>query len=285
MALAELLDSRGRTDEALQLLEDLLRIDPGQAEALARIGTMRLEDPEAAKPYLEEAVRLQPYRHDYLLRLGVCFLRLGDHRRAEASLRRALELVPDDPEVLSNLGVTLTVQARYAEAEEALKTALEAHPDFDEAGNNLALCLMYQGRLGEAERQVRKVLERNPRMRDARLTLSSILNRSGRFDESAEVLEALRALNSADREIGARLGITLEAADRELRALPLLREAVAAYPDNIQVLMAAARAEEAAGDPKTARRLFTEVAQRAPRGETRDEAIVALERLALAEVP
>jgi len=285
MALAELLDGRGRTDEAVQLLEDLLRIDPGQAEALARIGTMRLVHPETARPYLEEAVRLQPFRHDYLMKLGVCFLRLGDHRRAEATLRRALELVPGDPEVLSNLGVVLTVQARYADAEEALHGALAARPGFDEARNNLALCLMYQGRLAEAEREVREVLERSPTMRDARLTLSSILNLCGRYDESIPVLEELRAEEGSDPEIGARLGIAFEAAGQRLPALPLLRKAVTDFPDNIQVLMAAARSEEAVGDPKMARRLFTTVARRASQADARDEAVAALERLALAGVP
>jgi len=283
LALADLLDAQGRAGEAIPLLEELLRIDPGQTEALARIGIMRLDRPDVARPYLEEAVRLQPYRHDYLLKLGVCYVRIGDYRRAEAMLRRALELAPDDPDVLSNLAVALTVQGRYPEAEGALNTALEARPGFAEARNNLALCLMYQQRYTEAEREIRDVLDRNPRMRDARLTLSSILTETDRYAEAVTVLEALRDDGASDPELEARIGVALEAAGRTREALALLRTAVAAFPQNLRVLLAAARAEEAVGDAETARRLFAAIAQRAPRGELRAEAVVALDRLALVE--
>jgi arylsulfatase A-like enzyme/Tfp pilus assembly protein PilF len=282
LALADLLEARGERDEAVGLLEGLLRIDPGEAEALARIGTMRLDDPEAARPYLEEAVRLQPYRHDYLLKLGVCYVRIGDHRRGEAHLRRALELMPDDADVLSNLAVALTVQGRYPEAEEALRRALEARPGFAEAHNNLALCLMYQKRFAEAEREVLAALDRDPSLRDARLTLSSLYQETGRPAKAADVLEDLRAEYPSDPELEARLGVALEAAGRAPEALPLLRAGVAAFPQNLQVLAAAARAEEAAGDSAAAGRLYAVLAQRAPRGPLRDEAVAGLERIALA---
>jgi arylsulfatase A-like enzyme/Flp pilus assembly protein TadD len=281
LALAELLDRRGDSAEAIRLLEDLLKIDPSHAEALGRIGSMLLDDPESARAYLEEAVRLEPHRQQNLLRLGVCYVRIGDHRRAEATLRRALELAPEDPDALSNLSVALTVQRRYREAEEALRRALEVRPRFAEARNNLALCLMYQNRLEEAEREVRAALDLYPEMRDARLTLSSIVSEAGRHGEAVTVLEQLRSEDPDDPELGARLGIALEAAGRPADALPVLRAAVVDYPQHAQVLRALARVEEAAGDPEAARRHFAALAQVAPPGPLRTEATAALERLAL----
>jgi arylsulfatase A-like enzyme/tetratricopeptide (TPR) repeat protein len=282
LALADLLSAHDHIEEAVGLLRDLLRIDPGEAEALARIGTLWLDRPDAARPYLEEAVRLQPYRADHLLRLGVCYVRLGDHRRAEAALRRALDKAPDNPDVLSNLAVALTVQGRHSEAEEALRTALELRPGMAEAHNNLALCLMYQEKYAEAEREVLRALDDNPGMRDARLTLSTLMERTGRVDEAATVLESLRADSPSDPEIAARLGVALEAAGRTDEALSLVRAAMVSFPENLEVIRAAARAEEAAGDPAAAQRLYAKLAQRAPRGALRDEAVAALERMALA---
>jgi tetratricopeptide (TPR) repeat protein len=178
--------------------------------------------------------------------------------------------------------VALTVQGRYPEAEEALRRALEQRPGFAEAYNNLALCLMYQKRYEEAEPEVFAALERDPSLRDARLTLSSLYQETGRPAKAVEVLEGLRAEYPSEPELGARLGVALEAAGRHPEALPLLRAGVEAFPQNFLVLAAAARAEESAGDPATASRLYAGLAQRAPRGPLRDEAKAGIERLALA---
>jgi choline-sulfatase len=280
LALASLLENTGRSEEAISLLEDLLRIDPGNAEALARIGAIHDDDPEAARAYLEEAVRLQPRRADYLLRLGVCYHKLGDSRRAEAALRRGLELRPEDHDLLNNLSIVLTLEERYAEAEAALDKVLEQDPDFAEARNNLALCLLYQERSDEAETEVRRALELEPELRDARLTLSSVLFETGRFAECRSVLEDLMAEGS-DLELEGRLGMALEADGEPLLALPHLRAAVPSFPGHFELTMALARAEERVGDPVVAKRLYASLAQSSPPGELREKATEALERMAL----
>ena len=56
-ALAGLLERQGRTDEAVELMEALLKIEPGHPTALSTIGRLRLSDPEAARPFLEEVCR------------------------------------------------------------------------------------------------------------------------------------------------------------------------------------------------------------------------------------
>lgn len=282
LALASVLTGSGRSAEAVTLLEDLLRIDPGHAEALARIGAVRATDPAAARPYLEEAVRLQPQRVDYLVQLGVCYLRLGDHRRAEATLRRGLELAPDDRDLLNNLSVVLTLEERHAEAEATLRELLAADPLFAEARNNLSLCLLYQGRTAEAEAEARRALAHAPELRDARLTLSEVLHRQGRHRESAELLAGLLAAAPQDPELRARLGLALEAGGEPARALPELRAAAPHFPGHLELALARARAEEAAGDPAAARELYAAVARASAPGAMRDEATGALERLALA---
>ena len=281
LTLAAVLEQADRNQEAVTLLEDLLRIDPGHAEALARIGSIHRQNPATARPYLEEAVRLQPERADYLLQLGVCHLELDDYRRAEAALRRGLEVKPGDRDLLNNLSIVLTLEERYEEAESTLAEILAADPGFAEAHNNLALCLLYQNRYDEAELQVRKALELEPGLRDARLTLSSLFVDTERFAEASVILKDLLDENPQDAEVKARLGLALEAEGAAARALPLLRETAPAYPQHLALTMALARAEERVGDRDAARRLYTTIAQTSPPGELRDEATSALERIAL----
>jgi thioredoxin-like negative regulator of GroEL len=73
----------------------------------------------------------------------------------------------------------------------------------------------------------------------------------------------------------------LEAAGEALQALPHLRAAMPSFPQHLELAMALARAEERVGDPTAAKRLYASLAQTSPHGALRDEAAVALERMAL----
>jgi len=279
-ALAKLLEGRGRTDEAVELMEALLSIEPGHPVALSTIGRLRLSDPEAARPFLEEAVRLNPSRFEPLVSLGVCYLRLGLAEKAEAQLRRAMEIREDDPHAGNALGVSLTMQGRHQEAESLLRGVVAARPTSAETRNNLALVLARQGRMDEAEAEAREALRLQPGFPDAVKTLAGALHVQMRYAEEVKVLEPLVTDRPDDLEAAGRYGVALATAGECDRALPQLRRALDHFSAEGQLVVVCARCEEAAGDPVRARRLFEQVAQLTPPGDLRDEATAAIERLA-----
>ena len=79
----------------------------------------------------------------------------------------------------------------------------------------------------------------------------------------------------------ARYGLALEAAGDYANALPQLRRALTVYSGELNLLLAAARSEEAIGDDRSAGELFERAAQIAPPGQQREEALAAIDRLAL----
>ena len=279
LALAAVLENRGNGDDAAALLEAYMRIDPGNADVLLRLGTLRLADPGKARVYLEEAVRLDPASALALATLGACQIRLGDHEQAVSTLRRSLVLAPADREARNNLGIALTLRGSYQEAESTLRGVLAESPGFAKARNNLALCLLYQKRPAEAEREARAALAADPGLTDAKLTLASILAERADWPAAERVLADLHRTAPDSREVTARLGIILAAANKCAAALPLLRGIAADYPDSMQVLGALARSEERCGDPQSARRWFERLAQLAPPGAERAAALAALARL------
>jgi arylsulfatase A-like enzyme/Flp pilus assembly protein TadD len=282
VTLANLLESQGRIDEASAVLEGLLRVDPGHPVALAALGRVRLDDPERARPILEEAVRLNPTRFEPLASLGMCYLRLEMPHRAEATLRRALELRPNDLRASNNLAVSLFLQSRPEEAAELLRQLMRRAPEFAEAHNNLALVLHAEGRDVEAEQAAREALRLQPGYRDSTLTLAAILHDSGRHQEAADRLRELVQDNPDDLQAAARCGVALEAAGDCAEAAPLLERGLEVYPNEPELLISAARCADRLGEKSRAVRFYERAAQVSPEGPLREESQAAIERLATA---
>jgi choline-sulfatase len=278
--LAELLKRNGRGAEAVAVLEDLLRIQPGNPRALAAIGDIKIQDSESAVAYLEEAVRLDPKNYEALLNLGRVYLQMGFGTKGEAMLRRAIESRPFSKSAYNNLAVSLIIQGRLAEAEEMLRALLEEHPEFAEARNNLSLTLARRGDLEGAEAEARRAIESNEGLLDPRLTLASILNETGRYAETVDVLELFAEKQPEHTDFSIQYGIGLVGSGRAGEAIPWLEKAVAVTQSSDErVVLALARAKEAVGQQREARDLYELAGQISTTPQNRAEALAAIERL------
>jgi tetratricopeptide (TPR) repeat protein len=281
--LGELLATSGRPEDAIEVYEQMLRIQPDDADAYFAIGSILVEsDPGAALPYFEEACRLAPSRAFFLTSLGIAYLKDGRMTEAEATLRRAIALSPDDPSISNNLGIVLVQTRRYDDAIRELSALLERHPRFTPARNNFAIALAESGDLARAEREVRTAIGESPDYLDAHLTLAAILERAGRLDEEYDVLQ--RAFELAPERIDIRNRLALAAAvvgrcDETL-------ELVAASLENPGEMTAELNLElagclEQRGRNQLALRHLEAAAMKTPPGPLRDEAQQGIHRIGL----
>jgi tetratricopeptide (TPR) repeat protein len=279
--LAELLKQNGRSAEAVAVLEDLLRIQPGNPRALAAIGDIKIQDAESAVAYLEEAVRLDPKNYEALLNLGRVYLQMGLGAKGEAMLRRAIESRPFSKSAFNNLAVSLIIQGRLAEAEDMLRSLLEEHPEFAEARNNLSLTLARRGDLAGAEAEARRAIESNEDLLDPRLTLASILNEAGRYAETVDVLEPFTEKQPAHTDFSIQYGIALVGSGRAEKAMPWLEKAMmVTQSKDERVVLALAQAKEGVGQRREARDLYELAGQISTTPRVRAEALASIERLA-----
>lgn len=279
--LAELLKQNGRSAEAVAVLEDLLRIQPGNPRALAAIGDIKIQDAESAVAYLEEAVRLDPKNYEALLNLGRVYLQMGFGAKGEAMLRRAIESRPFSKSAYNNLAVSLIIQGRLAEAEEMLRGLLEEHPDFAEARNNLSLTLARAGDLEGAEFEARRAIESDEVLLDPRLTLASILNDAGRYGETVDILEPFAGKQPAHNDFSIHYGIALVGSGRAEESMPWLERAMTKTQSKDEwVVLALAQAKEAVGQQRQARDLYELAGQISTTPKVRSQALAAIERLA-----
>jgi predicted Zn-dependent protease len=146
----------GQPEEAARLLDELLDHNPNDATLLIERGKLALDmdDPAAARGWLEKGVARAPYHYRANYALYRCLAALGESdgarraleqsRRIEADRRRldgliaALNERPHSPELRTEIG---EIYLRHGEPEEAafwLTGALESAPDYEPARRLLA---------------------------------------------------------------------------------------------------------------------------------------------------
>ncbi|MCM2355266.1 MAG: tetratricopeptide repeat protein [Arenimonas sp.] len=128
---AMLHERAGRISPALADLQRILDDDPDSAQALNAYGYALAEHRQRyreALPYLERALALAPESAAILDRVGWVPLKLGRHASALELLERAWAR-QRDPEIAAHLGEALWLSGRKAEAREAWRAGLRLDPD------------------------------------------------------------------------------------------------------------------------------------------------------------
>ena len=120
---------QNQTDEALSLIERVIALDPGNADAHSN--------------------------------RGIILERLGRSGEAQASYRTAVAVNPDHAPAHNHLGVQLSVQGKTDEAIELYRRAVELAPDAADYRYNLGRALRSSGDLQGAVDAYRGTLERN----------------------------------------------------------------------------------------------------------------------------
>ena len=94
------------------------------ADTLLRQGAF-----EEAIEIAEEALEIDPDHPDLLGLCGVAMMNLKKFKEAEQYLRHALEIEPDNTQVMHNLSYTMALLGNFAEAREMNKQVLLLNPD------------------------------------------------------------------------------------------------------------------------------------------------------------
>jgi tetratricopeptide (TPR) repeat protein len=130
---------RGEVDEAMEHLQEAVRIDPHHAEAHSNLGVAlarRGRSTDAIDHY-REALRLDPRQTQAYSNLGNALLQQGRIREAIVQFEEGLSIDPADPQARTNLAGALLRDGRVDEAIGALEQVLQVTPDFQPARRNL----------------------------------------------------------------------------------------------------------------------------------------------------
>ncbi|MFO0871216.1 MAG: tetratricopeptide repeat protein [Pirellulales bacterium] len=174
LALAQMLDKQGSTDEAIGAYERMLRDDPKNAALARRLAVLldKKGQPERAETYYLQALRLAPQDARLQADYGYhCYLqrRWGD---AEKNLTQALERDANQPRAHGNLALVLARTQRVPQALHEFSLAGCSPPD---AHANVAFALASESQFAQAEEQYRTALSLDPGHQRSQTALTALV--------------------------------------------------------------------------------------------------------------
>jgi tetratricopeptide (TPR) repeat protein len=226
------LDSKGRSEEAVQSWEQVLRINPDERDANLALGLYccRQGDLNRAVSFYQRGLQINS--HDADLALGVACYKLGDLNNAAVFYQRALQIDPTDATTLNGLGSVLADQKQFAPAIEYYRNALRLNPNYVSAYVNLGTALSEIGRNDEALEQYREALKLAPDNPEIHNGLGGILFLQGRSNEAIQECQQALAINPDYVYALRNLGSILAAQGRYDEAIPCLERALRVEPAN-----------------------------------------------------
>ena len=187
---ANLLSFLGRKGEALQSVEEILKVNPKDQNSLAFKGRLNLEtgkDPAGALKQFEALTNQNPDNADYHLYYGRALVTKGDLEAARRELATAIRLKPDYVEA-HTLNVELQLQQnQFGDAHTALDALARIEPNHPNLSSWRAATFRGQGNLDAAREQLAQAFKTNPNSPDTILQSGLLAVAEKRFSE-ADVL-------------------------------------------------------------------------------------------------
>jgi len=153
-SIARIAEASGDAQSALGVLDRLAERYPGRAFAAARLKAatlQRLERNDEALAILDEILRYRPYDADVLLIRGALLEKMQRLEPALADMAAAVRLYPDSAVANNALGYTLVNRTkRLSEAYRLVRRALEREPSSAAILDSYGWVLYRQGRLPQA---------------------------------------------------------------------------------------------------------------------------------------
>lgn len=233
--LAASLQQNGDPDEALASIERAIALSPDNADLhVARAGLLLgKREVEAARTALAQATELNPNQLGSYMMQAQLALGRGDLGEAERLHGLAAKAAPDFPQLAAIEGMLELQRGNSDQALRVITRGLQRAPADEQLRYALGFVHMQKGHLAFAEQAFRGLLESNPSATSLRSLIADLVLKQGRPDEAAELIAPLlenpAAVTPGMQRFMAQMHL---ASDRVDQAMPLLRSALAAAPND-----------------------------------------------------
>ena len=233
--LAYLYQLKRTPDKAILQLQEVVALEPENAEALVLLGDAYLAQNDLQKAEENYLVALQGKLDNAGALFGLAQIsRLqGQTREASIYLNRVATLSADSksPEFLYKFGLEAMRVGMFDESKSALERALELKPKEPSYLLGLGIAWLRKGDLFEAEKLFRRLLEIQPNNPQGQLHLGYVLLNQKKYDEARVWLEKSARPGVAIPEVFYYLGLVAQEQNDDTRAITLFEKAVQKLPD------------------------------------------------------
>lgn len=234
--LAEAHAVTGRVDLATRCLARLVQLQPDNAGALRRLGSLQLSSGAAAdaRASLLAALELEPAHARTLNNLGHAQIQLGKSDEAIASLEAAIRFAPDYTIAHFNLGSALLLQDRPQQALECFARAVRIDAGFAQAHIQCAQLLLQLGRPREALEYCDHALGSQGVRFEVHNLRGIALSRIGEYQAAIDSFNSAIMLRPDNPDPYCNRGAALRSLERREDALASYREAIALDPSHAE---------------------------------------------------
>lgn len=179
------LHQAGQLDQAHDLYQEILKIQPETPDALHLLGLIALDRSQhtEAVELISKAIALQPNVAGYFSNLGTALLKLDRQAEAISNFRKALELDPNYADAHYGIANTLYETKDLPGAKKHYQKVVALRPDA-EAHNHLGVIFKETGQLKTATSHFKTAIKINPNYAEAHYNLGNALESAGEFRQA-----------------------------------------------------------------------------------------------------
>jgi predicted O-linked N-acetylglucosamine transferase (SPINDLY family) len=189
------LREQGKTQEALNICDQLLAINPSDFNALHMIGVVHFEKGNYIESirFIGRALETNPYVADAQSNLGNAYKLTDQHEFAVMCYENAIAMDPNHAEAHNNLGVMYRLRGESQKSREVLDKAIALNPEFAEAYCNRGDTLEHLGDLTGALDDFQKALDLNGDLDNLLESLLFLRSKLLLWPQPKELVESLLA--------------------------------------------------------------------------------------------
>ena len=189
-------------DKAIEHLEALVRVDPGDTDSILLLGHLYRVDnqPKKAEETFRRVLQTDPNSKVGLANLSEIYIQQGDFEQAAETLTKIPEAEMDS-QLYGMLGYAYSQTQRFDKAIEIYEKALAQDPDNNNLRRYYAEALLGSGKNGAARVELQKIIKTEADDGLSYKRLAMIDREEGRFDDARKELEKAKSLSPDDLEI------------------------------------------------------------------------------------
>jgi len=257
--IADLNNSLGKHEDAVDALQRMLDLDPGNESILHTLGStyMHADEYEKAKAIFIELSEEHPGDLDILTSLVDVYVRLDDFESASEHLVRVMESESLSFELKVEIGqVFIQYIERYSERDaESMKlagpifdTIIDQYPNEPQPRFLRGIVALFADEGDVAVEHLIRVTDLDPDNNDAWLYAGEAYFQLGKYNEAVELLNSAIEFHPDDGDLLFLLGISYNRIDDYENAAKYLGQAVDKKPDDVNALAMLALTYDSADD-------------------------------------
>jgi len=264
LKVVEVLSSQGNLDQASDLVEEVLRQDAENPQALALRAALRLRTgaPEALQQAIndfESVLARMPENVVLRYNLGEVYLAAGNRDRAIVEFQQALERRPDYLLPRYGLARVYLISEDFPRAVDIAEQILELQPDDQAAQLIRSYAWVNMGQRRQARESLETMLQETPQAPEATYQLARLSIMERDYRQAERLYQSLADATPPDPRGILGLAETRILTGRASEGMELLEEQRDQNPDNLWWKLAVGVAATRSGDWNTAESSLNEV--------------------------